>query len=268
MATLERPTGTQQDFNQTSQLEFHQTTYRPNYQIPQSEYIWDAPYLNKTQIFPSFKISPEYPTEQMLKEFSRKYYERSCGFDEYTKPIDPTDFIKYDGHNLWKTSYDVMCEHIPKIEGEEGGFGDIDNALKTDVSPRLAKRQAEAEKKVYYDPLKKYATIAETEGSHPERNPLNNHKLIQNSYFPMSRLVGSYWDKVDKVSYFRDRYDKLEFNPEERDSGFSTNLQGHIDFANMFTGQKGSNKDTEYRTNFWKKKGFQWRRLTEEPSKN
>ena len=42
--------------------------------------------------------------EQMLKEFSRKYYERSCGFDEYTKPIDPTDFIKYDGHNLWKTS--------------------------------------------------------------------------------------------------------------------------------------------------------------------
>ena len=82
----------------------------------------------------------------MLKEFSRKYYERSCGFDEYTKPIDPTDFIKYDGHNLWKTSYDVMCEHIPKIEGEEGGFGDTDNALKTDVSPRLAKRQAEAEK--------------------------------------------------------------------------------------------------------------------------
>ena len=53
MATLER-TGTQQDFNQTSNLEFHQTTYRPNYQIPQSEYIWDAPYLNKTQIFPSF----------------------------------------------------------------------------------------------------------------------------------------------------------------------------------------------------------------------
>ena len=54
MATLQRPTGTQQDFNQTTQLEFHQTTYRPNYQIPQSEYIWDAPYLNKTQIFPSF----------------------------------------------------------------------------------------------------------------------------------------------------------------------------------------------------------------------
>ena len=204
----------------------------------------------------------------MLKEFSRKYYERSCGFNEYTKPIDPTDFIKYDGHNLWKTSYDVMCEHIPKIEGEEGEFEGSDNALKTDASPRLAKRQAEAEKKVYYDPLKKYATIAETEGAHPERNPLNNHKLIQNNYFPMSRLIGSYWDKVDKVSYFRDRYDKLEFNPEERDSGFSTNLQGHIDFANMFTGQKGSNKDTEYRTNFWKKKGFQWRRLTEEPQKN
>ena len=29
---------------------------QPNkrYEIPQSEYIWDAPYLEKTQIFPSF----------------------------------------------------------------------------------------------------------------------------------------------------------------------------------------------------------------------
>ena len=24
------------------------------YEIPKSEYIWDAPYLEKTQIFPSF----------------------------------------------------------------------------------------------------------------------------------------------------------------------------------------------------------------------
>lgn len=179
----------------------------------------------------------------MLKEFSRKYYERSCGFNEYTKPIDPTDFIKYDGHNLWKTSYDVMCEHIPKIEGEEGEFDGSDNALKTDVSPILAKRQAEAEKKVYYDPLKKYATIAETEGSHPERNPLNNHKLIQNSYFPMSRLIGSYWDKVDKVSYFRDRYDKLEFNPEGRDLSPVFHLGYYInnnpDVANIY----GNNTD-------------------------
>ena len=46
MATLEKPTTTQQ--------EFHKTTQRINFQIPQSEYIWDAPYLNKTQIFPSF----------------------------------------------------------------------------------------------------------------------------------------------------------------------------------------------------------------------
>ena len=46
MATLEKPGSTQ--------VEFHQTTQRLNYQIPQSEYIWDAPYLEKTQIFPSF----------------------------------------------------------------------------------------------------------------------------------------------------------------------------------------------------------------------
>jgi hypothetical protein len=35
----------------------------------------------------------------------------------------------------------------------------------------------------------------------------------------------------------------------------------------MFPGQKGSNTDTEYRVNFWKEKGFQWRRLTEEKKK-
>ena len=38
MATLEKPKQTQ---NQ-------------RYEIPKSEYIWDAPYLEKTQIFPSF----------------------------------------------------------------------------------------------------------------------------------------------------------------------------------------------------------------------
>ena len=27
---------------------------KTRYEIPQSEYIWDAPYLEKTQIFPSF----------------------------------------------------------------------------------------------------------------------------------------------------------------------------------------------------------------------
>ena len=46
MATLEKPSPTQ--------TEFHKTTQRLNFQIPESEYIWNAPYLNKTQIFPSF----------------------------------------------------------------------------------------------------------------------------------------------------------------------------------------------------------------------
>ena len=38
MATLEKP----------KQLQ------KQRYEIPQSEYIWDATYLEKTQIFPSF----------------------------------------------------------------------------------------------------------------------------------------------------------------------------------------------------------------------
>ena len=64
MATLEKPTTTQQ--------EFHKTTKRLNFQIPQSEYIWDAPYLNKTQIFPSFVRIKTILS--FLKKF-RKYHQ-------------------------------------------------------------------------------------------------------------------------------------------------------------------------------------------------
>ena len=192
----------------------------------------------------------------MRKDFTNKYLERSIRPNEYTKKIDCTDFIKYDSNNLWKSSYDVMTQHVPKIEDNENE--------KNEISPILLKRQAEAEKKEYYDPLKRYAQRAEDEGSNIERNPLNNHKLIMNSYFPMSRLIGSYWDKIDRCSYFQNKYDKIDFDPEQRESGYTTNLQGNIDFTRMFPGQKGSNTDTEYRVNFWKEKGFQWRRLTEE----
>ena len=231
------------------------------YQIPESEYVWDAPYLKKTQIFPSYVIAADYPTQQMLKEFSRKLRERSCGEEEYTKPIDVEDFVKYDRDNLWRTSNDVMNQYIPPIEG---GTSDASTGLKTTISPIQAKKQKEQENKEYFDPLKKYAQIAEDEGNHIERNPLNNHKLIQNSYFPMSRLVGSYWDKVDKESYFRNRYDKLSFDPSQRESGYSTNLKDNIDFSTFFdknseAGQphpKEDYKQTEYRNTFWRNKGF------------
>ena len=83
-----------------------------------------------------------------------------------------------------------MTQHVPKIENPENE--------KNEISPILAKKQEEAEKKEYYDPLKRYAQRAEDEGSNIERNPLNNHKLIQNSYFPMSRLIGSYWNFTKK----------------------------------------------------------------------
>ena len=100
-----------------------------------------------------------------------------------------------------------------------------------------------------------------------ERNPLDNHKLKHNNYFPMSRLVGSYWDKVDKESYFRNRYDKLSFDPTERDSGYSTNLMDHIEF-NAFYDKNVDNgtshpredyKQTEYRNTYWRNKGFPFR---------
>ena len=198
---------------------------------------------------------------QMLKEFSTKYYQRSCAPNEFTKPIDINDFVKYDNTNLWKTSYEVMCEQIPKIEEAKDPNAPLEaSGLKTDISPILSLKQKYSERKNYYDPLKKYAEIAETEGNHIERNPLNNHKLIQNSYFPMSRLVGSYWDKVDKESYFRNRYDNMEFNPEQRDSGYSTNNEGHIDFSKFFPTQKSDNTETEYRKNFWREKGFPFKR--------
>ena len=197
----------------------------------------------------------------MKKDFTKKLRERSCDPNEYTKKIQVEDFVKYDKDNLWKTTNDVMNQHIPPIEG---GANDSSTGLKTYISPIMAKKQKEMENKEYFDPLKKYAQIAEDEGNHIERNPLNNHKLIQNNYFPMSRLVGSYWDKVDKESYFRNRYDKLSFDPLNRESGYSTNLRSNIDFKNMFdknseAGQphpKEDYKQTEYRNTFWRNKGF------------
>ena len=197
----------------------------------------------------------------MLKEFSRKLRERSCGEEEYTKPVDVADFVKYDKDNLWRTSNDVMNQYIPPIEG---GTNDTTTGLKTTISPIQAKHDKEAENHIYFDPLKKYAQTAEDEGNHIERNPLDNYKLKNKNYFPMSRLVGSFWDKVDKESYFKNRYDKLSFDPTERDSGYSTNLMDHIEF-NAFYDKNVDNgtshpredyKQTEYRNTFWRNKGF------------
>ena len=197
----------------------------------------------------------------MKKEFTRRLRERSCDPNEYTKNVNAEDFVKYDRECLWKTSNDVMNRFIPTIER---GRNDESTGLKTNISPILARKQKEMENKEYFDPLKKYAQIAEDEGNHIERNPLNNHKLIQNSYFPMSRLVGSYWDKVDKESYFKNRYDKLSFDPMNRESGYSTNLRSNINFKTMLdksteAGQphpKEDYKQTEYRNMFWRNKGF------------
>ena len=156
------------------------------YEIPPSEYIWNAPYLKKTQIFPSYAIAPDYPTQQMLKEFSTKLRERSCDEQEYLKTIDVKDFVKYDRDNLWRTSNEVMNQYIPPIER---GTNDSSTGLKTTISPIQAKHDKEAENHIYFDPLKKYAQTAEDEGNHIERNTLDNHKLKHNNYFPMSRLV-------------------------------------------------------------------------------
>ena len=52
----------------------------------------------------------------------------------------------------------------------------------------------------------------------------------------------------------------MEFNPEQRDSGYSTNNEGHIDFSKFFTSLKGDNTETEYRKNFWREKGFPFKR--------
>ena len=197
----------------------------------------------------------------MLKEFSTKLRERSCGENEYIKKVDVKDFVKYDRDNLWRTSNEVMNQYIPPIER---GVNDSSTGLKTTISPIQAKHDKEAENHIYFDPLKKYAQTAEDEGNHIERNPLDNHKLKHNNYFPMSRLVGSFWDKVDKESYFRNRYDKLSFDPTERDSGYSTNLMDHIEF-NAFYDKNVDNgishpredyKQTEYRNTFWRNKGF------------
>ena len=91
---------------------------------------------------------------QMLKEFSTKYYQRSCAPNEFTKPIDINDFVKYDNTNLWKTSYDVMCEQIPKIEEAKDPNAPLEaSGLKTDISPILSLKQKYSERKNYYDPL-------------------------------------------------------------------------------------------------------------------
>ena len=200
----------------------------------------------------------------MLKEFSTKLRERSCAEEEYLKPVNVADFVKYDKDNLWRTSNDVMNQYIPPIEG---GTNDTSTGLKTTISPIQAKHDKEAENHIYFDPLKKYAQIAEDEGSHIERNPLNNHKLIQNNYFPMSRLVGSYFDKAGKESYFRNRYDKIPFDPFIRESGYSSNIKSHINFKNMIeknleNGESlpiEDDKQTEYRNIYWRKKGFPFR---------
>ena len=87
----------------------------------------------------------------MLKEFSTKLRERSCGEQEYTKPVDVADFVKYDRDNLWRTSNDVMNQYIPPIEG---GTNDTSTGLKTTISPIQAKHDKEAENHIYFDPLK------------------------------------------------------------------------------------------------------------------
>lgn len=253
---------TQDIMNQTNPIKGYTKVKEENkYEIPPSEYIWDAPYLKQNQIFPMCSTAKQHPTMQMLKMFSRKLTERSNAPEEYIKPIDVNDLVKYDRDELWKTSNDVMNQYIPPIEN---GASDSSTGLKTSISPIQAKRMKESEQKEYYDPLKRYATRAENEGNHIERNPLNNHKLINNNYFLMSRVIGSYWDKVDKESYFRNRYDKMDFDPTQRDSGFSTNLHGNIDFTEMMTQHpefglphpKEDYKQTEYRNTYWRNRGF------------
>ena len=197
----------------------------------------------------------------MLKEFNTKLRQRSCAEEEYLKKVNVEDFVKYDKTNLWRTSNEIMNQHIPTIEG---GTNDTTTGLKTTISPIQQKHNKEAENHIYFDPLRKYAQTAEDEGNHIERNPLDNYKLKKNNYFPMSRLIGSYWDKVDKDSYFRNRYDRLSFDPTERDSGYSTNLTYHIQF-NAFQDNKGTThpkedyKQTEYRNTFWRNKGFPYK---------
>ena len=112
----------------------------------------------------------------MKKEFTRRLRERSCDPNEYTKNVNVEDFVKYDKECLWKTSNDIMNRYIPTIER---GKDDASTGLKTNISPIMAKKQKEMENKEYFDPLKKYAQIAEDEGNHIERNPLDNHKLKQ-----------------------------------------------------------------------------------------
>ena len=112
---------------------------------------------------------------QMKKEFTRRLRERSCDPNEYTKNVQVEDFVKYDKECLWKTSNDIMNRYIPTIER---GKDDASTGLKTNISPIMAKKQKEMENKEYFDPLKKYAQIAEDEGNHIERNPLNKLLLI------------------------------------------------------------------------------------------
>ena len=123
----------------------------------------------------------------MKKDLTQKLRERSCDPNEYTKPIQPEDFVKYDKDYLWKTSNDVRNQFIPTIEG--GTNNTSNTGLKTHISPLMAKIEKEKENKEYFEPLKKYAQIAEDEGNHNERNPLNNHKLIQNNFYKQISLI-------------------------------------------------------------------------------
>ena len=72
----------------------------------------------------------------MLKEFSTKLRQRSCAEEEYLKKVNVEDFVKYDKTNLWRTSNEIMNQHIPTIEG---GTNDTTTGLKTTISPRSGK---------------------------------------------------------------------------------------------------------------------------------
>ena len=97
----------------------------------------------------------------MLKEFSTKLRERSIRPEEYTKQVDVEDFVKYDRDELWKTTNDEFNKYVPPIER---GCETAETGIKTSISPLQAKYYQEAANREYYDPLKKYAQIAEDEG--------------------------------------------------------------------------------------------------------
>ena len=80
-------------------------------------------------------------------------------------------------------------------------FAKSSTGLKNDISPN----DKEAKNHISFEPLKKYDQTTEDEVNHIEINPLDNHKLKHNNYFPKSRLVGFFWDKFYEESNFRNR---------------------------------------------------------------